>query len=305
MQSNRIIQSIVICSAIFLGLISLSACSSGSWKDDPGGRLSAGDWKLTLDQDGITRTVYVHIPSSYTGAAAVPLVLIWHGYMDTAQGQADADGFMTKADETGFIVAYPEGYGTAGLESWNAGKACCGSAVDKDLDDVQLGRNIVTLLSARCSIDAARVYSHGHSNGAGMAHRVGREASDVFAAVSPKSMPVLVPGSLPGRAVPVIHFHGTADSTISYGGGTIPFEDEAYLSAQDSFRNWALVDGCTGSPVTTTYGSSKCETYTSCSEGVRVTLCSIQGGNHNDLYGRDDINVTDMAWDFMSEFTLP
>jgi len=304
MQSHHIIKSAFVF-FVLLMLVSVSACSAGNWKDDPGGRLAAGDWKLTLDQDGITRTVYLHIPSSYTGSVPVPLVLIWHGYMDTAQGQADADGFMVKADETGFIVAYPEGYGTAGLESWNAGKACCGAAVDKDLDDVQLGRDIVKLISARCAIDPARVYSHGHSNGAGMAHRVGREASDVFAAVSPKSMPVLVPGSVPGRAVPVIHFHGTADSTILYGGGTIPFEDEAYLSAQDSFRNWALVDGCTGTPVTAMYGDSKCETYTNCAEGVKVTLCSIQGGNHNDLYGRDDINVTDMAWDFMSEFTLP
>ncbi len=305
MQSNRIIQSIMMLSAVFAMLVSFSACGQGGWQDAPAGSLSAGDWKLTLGQDGITRTVNVHIPSSYTGKTAVPLVLSWHGYMDTAQGQSDEDGFMVKADEECFIVAYPEGYGTVGLESWNAGRACCGSAVDKDLDDVQLARDIVTLLSGKCKIDAARVYAHGHSNGGGMAHRLGREASDVFAAVSPKSMPVLVPGSLPGRAVPVIHFHGTADSTISYGGGTIPLEAESYLSAQDSFKNWAAVNGCTGTPVTTNYGESMCETYTSCSEGVRVTLCSIEGGNHNNIYGRDDINVTDMAWDFMSEFTLP
>jgi polyhydroxybutyrate depolymerase len=305
MQLNRIIKIIPIFSVMLFMLVSLTACGQGNWKDAPGGALTAGDWKLTLDQDGITRTVYVHVPSCYTGAVAVPLVLSWHGYMDTAQGQSDTDGFMVKADEECFIVAYPEGYGTAGLESWNAGEACCGSAVDKDLNDVKLGRDIVTLLSGKCKIDADRVYAHGHSNGAGMAHRLGREASDVFAAVSPKSMPILVPSSLPGRAVPVIHFHGTADSTISYDGGTIPFEAESYLSAQDSFKNWALVDGCTGTPVTTNYGDSKCETYTSCAEGVKVTLCSIQGGNHNDIYGRDDINVTDMAWDFMSEFTLP
>ncbi|HPN12845.1 MAG TPA: PHB depolymerase family esterase, partial [Spirochaetota bacterium] len=239
MQSNRIIHINFIFPAIFIMLVSFSACGQDGWKDAPGGSLGAGDWKLTVDQDGITRTVYVHIPSCYTGATAAPLVLSWHGYMDTAQGQSDADGFMVKADEECFIVAYPEGYGTAGLESWNAGEACCGSAVDKDLDDVQLARDIVTLLSGRCNIDAARVYAHGHSNGGGMAHRLGREASDVFAAVSPKSMPVLVPGSLPVRAVPVIQFHGTADSTISYDGGTIPFESGSYLSAQDSFKNWA------------------------------------------------------------------
>lgn len=305
MLNNRITSRMLFLSTFFTLFISLISCSGGNWETPPAGSLASGDWELTLDQDGRTRTVYVHVPACYDGTEAVPLVVIFHGYMDTATNQSNTDGFMQKADEECFIAAYPEGFGSSGFQSWNAGKACCGSAVDYKVDDVSLARGIVDLISSRCSIDLKRVYAHGHSNGAGMAHRLGREAADVFAAVSPKSMPVLVPDSIPTRAVPIIQFHGTADTTIYYGGGLIPFEDTSYMGAQESLQDWATVNGCSGTPVTVYYDRSRCETYEDCAEGVKVTLCTVQGGDHNTLYSRDDIHVTDMAWDFMSQFTLP
>jgi polyhydroxybutyrate depolymerase len=146
-------------------------------------------------------------------------------------------------------------------------------------------------------------YAHGHSNGAGLAHRCGREAAEVFAAITPKSMPVLVPDYVPSYPVPVLHFHGSADSTIRYNGGTIPFEDEPYISVRASLDSWADVDGCSGEQETVYYGSSYCTRYLSCDNGSVVELCTLAGGNHNDLYGRDDIDVSQMSWEFMSQFT--
>ena len=67
MQLNRTIKIISIFSVMLFMLVSLSACDAGTWKNAPSGSLTAGNWKLTLDQDGITRTVYVHVPSCYTG----------------------------------------------------------------------------------------------------------------------------------------------------------------------------------------------------------------------------------------------
>jgi polyhydroxybutyrate depolymerase len=292
---------------VFISCMAMSGCNTDNtkWNSDPGGKLSAGNWTLTLSESGITRTVYVHIPTGYNASTSVPLLLDFHGYMDTPSGQYTVDNFIDKSDAKGFIVAFPQGYGSSGFYSWNAGKACCGTAVDKDLNDVQLAKDIVTLVSSRCSINAKRVYVHGHSNGAGMAHRVAREAADVFAAVSATSMPVLVPSKTPSRPISVLQFHGTADTTIDPDGGTIFGEDEAYLSAKDSLTNWATANGCTGASVTTTYGSSTCETYAACSGGVKVTLCMLKGTNHNDVYDNTDVAVTDMAWDFMSEFVAP
>jgi len=72
MLSMRTIQSIVFISTIFIMLISLSSCDSGGWQDAPSGRLSAGDWKLSIDQNGKARTFYLHIPACYKSGTAVP-----------------------------------------------------------------------------------------------------------------------------------------------------------------------------------------------------------------------------------------
>ncbi|PKL38377.1 MAG: hypothetical protein CVV44_10850 [Spirochaetae bacterium HGW-Spirochaetae-1] len=298
----KIPKALYFLSIIILISLLFPGCEN-DWTDAPAGALSPGNWKIYLYKNNIQRKIYVHVPTSYDGSKDVPLLLVFHGYMDTALNQLETDGFINLSDKKNFIVAYPEGYGTEGLHSWNAGEACCGAAEDKGLDDVGLARDIVIDISSRCSIDEKRVYAHGHSNGAGLAHRCGREAADVFAAISPKSMPVLVPDIIPSYPVPVIHFHGTDDSTIAYSGGTIPFEDEPYISAASSFASWADVDNCSGEPETVYYGDSYCRKYTSCGSGTQVVLCTLDGGNHNDLYGRDDIDVTEMSWEFMTQFT--
>ncbi len=297
---------LIIPLAMLFLILAMSCDNSGiTWSNDPGGRLAAGNWKLKLTESGITRNFYVHIPTGYADGVQVPLLLDFHGYMDTPSGQHNMDGFVDKADAEGFIVAYPEGYGSTGFLSWNAGKACCGTAVDKNLDDVKLAKDIVTLISSRCSIDAKRVYAHGHSNGGGLAHRIAREAADVFTAISPTSMPVLVPSVTPARPISIIQFHGTADTTIDPDGGTIFGEAESYLSARESLANWASANGCTGTPVTTSHGDSSCETYETCSGGVKVALCMLKGSGHNNLYSNTDIDATSMAWEFMSRFIAP
>jgi len=288
---------------IFSISITFIGCDETDWTEAPDGELQSGNWIIYLYKNDIKRKIYVYVPSTYDGTEDVPLLLVFHGYMDTALNQMDTDGFLEIAEREHFIAAYPEGYGLTGVHSWNAGEACCGAAENKNLDDVKLARDIVSELSNRCAIDETRVYAHGHSNGAGLAHRCGREAADVFAAVTPKSMPVLVPDELPSYPVPVLQFHGTLDMTISYYGGIIPFEEEYYMSAKKSFSNWAEADGCSGSSETTYYGSSYCKTFTSCENGSVVELCTLAYGGHNDLYGRSDIDVAEMSWEFMSQFT--
>ncbi len=273
------------------------------FKNDPGGRLAPGNWKMTIQFEGRKRVYYVHVPASYNDTVQVPLVLNFHGFGEDVNSQCSRDGFIDTSDAAGFILAYVEGYGTAGLQSFNAGAACCSPAVGEGLDDVGLSIAIVDAIKARCRIDARRVYAHGFSNGGGMAHRLAREAAHVFAAVSAVSMPVLVPDEVPSRPVPVIHFHGTSDGTINYNGGSL-FGNE-YISANESFGNWAAVNGCTGQPVETyANGNARGMTYQTCEAGTRVTLCTVTGGTHV-LYGNGSVDIADQSWEFMSWHTLP
>jgi len=273
------------------------------YSDDPGGALGPGNWKLRLTHAGKTRAVYLHVPTGYEASRPLPLLLSFHGYRDTPADQAEKDDFPLLSDSENFIVAYPEGTGTPGLLGWNAGTACCGSAENNNVDDVGFARLVVDYLQTRCSVKSSRVYAHGHSNGGGMAHRLGREASDLFAAISVSSMPVLVPELSPQLPTPVIHFHGTQDTTIAYTGGAITFEGAPYISAEESFLNWSEKNDCTfGSAVETLHGNSWCTSFQECEDGVAVTLCSLYGGGHNTLYDHGDMKVSQMSWDFMKRY---
>jgi polyhydroxybutyrate depolymerase len=51
-----------------------------------------------------------------------------------------------------------------------------------------------------------------------------------------------------------------------------------FLSAADTLKKWADMDGCTGEPTDT---GSGCQTYSQCKEAAEVTLCTKQGGGHD------------------------
>ena len=57
------------------------------------------------------------------------------------------------------------------------------------------------------------------------------------------------------------------------------------------------MNGCQGEPKQNTPASG-CQMYESCNDGVKVGLCTIQGGSHAEGDGKQ-------AWDFLKQFTLP
>ena len=184
-----------------------------------------------------------------------------------------------------------------------------------DVDDVGFARALVEAIAAEAPIDLRRVYPTGLSNGGAMTHRLGCEAADTFAAIAPMAFPLaLVPRSTcqPSRPIAVIYFAGLTDTLIPYDGGPIPPAGPVIPSAPDSFAYWRDVNGCgNGSPdETVTLGTSPCETYTNCADGVRVVLCSITADPippfpGHWLYVNPDLVLAEVAWQFLSQFELP
>ena len=122
-------------------------------------------------------------------------------------------GFNGVADQNGFVVVYPNGTGRWSgdiLFTWNGGN-CCGSAQEKNVDDVGFMRAIVTDLQTQFKIDPKRIYATDMSNGGILAQRLGCEAADLFAAIAPVAGTLNFTPCTPSRSVSVIEFHGTAD----------------------------------------------------------------------------------------------
>jgi polyhydroxybutyrate depolymerase len=276
--------------------------------------LGPGDTNdIPITVDGLVRQYDVHVPPSYDGSTAVPLVLDLHGYTATPSLQATLSGMKSIADAHGFIVAFPAGYGPPGGLSWNAG-ICCDPAKADGVDDVAFARAVVADIAAEANIDPLRVYATGLSNGGFMSHRLGCEAADLFAAVAPVAAPLgVAPASCqPLRPMPLLQFSGLTDTILPYAGGPISiFPSLVVIPALDSFAHWASVDGCSGSPDVVDLGNgASLQTHTSCLDGAQVGLYSINGTGSGFLghilyFNDDSVDVSQGIWDFFTQFTLP
>lgn len=279
--------------------------------------ITAGSF--TLDFGGNTYGYTVHLPPSYDGTKRMPLVLNWHGLTSNAAQQEVFSGMDRVADavldasagHSPFIVVYPnspEAQSNTGTPSWNAGTCCNGTG----RDDVGFARALVQQLESVACIDTKRVYSTGMSNGAFMSYRLGCEAADVFTAIAPVAGKVGIPSCSPGRGVPVMAFHGTADPLVAYDTGALSGETPAATVPQ-TIQNWATRDTCKTGP-TTTYqvGTVTCQTWSDCLDGATVTLCTAEGEGHCwpgtafCPFGAytTDIDASEEIANFFAKFTL-
>jgi polyhydroxybutyrate depolymerase len=254
--------------------------------------LAPGDYTETLDHDGVLREYLVHVPAGYSGTTPVPLVIDIHGFRSPATQEARISGWREKSDAVGFIVVAPKGLDL----SWNAGSLCCGTSLANGVDDEGFLRALVAQMGQEACIDAKRVYATGLSNGGAMAHMLACQDADLFAATAPVSMGNLTIPCQPARPISVVMFRGTTDLNVPYDGGEVP-------GALADFNQWKSINGCAGEP-STTHGI--CQTYSGCSAGVEVTLCTINAGHV--LYAdavTQGAAIPDVAWEAFARQTLP
>jgi polyhydroxybutyrate depolymerase len=238
------------------------------------------------------RKVLVHLPRGYDAAKPAPLVLAFHGGGGYAEYMADDEkyGLQKKADEAGFVVAFPNGYSKlpgGKFATWNAG-GCCGDARDRGSDDVGFARAVVTAIQGRYRIDANRVFATGMSNGGMLSHRLACEAADVFRAVASVAGTDATANCTPSRPISVLHIHARNDDHVLFNGGAGAgaFRDESkvmdFISVPETISRWVQRDHCTAQPQRTLdQPGAFCEAYTGCSGGVSVQLCVTETGGHS------------------------
>lgn len=288
---------------------SISACTMTA--------LPPGDHLFELEHGGLTREYELHVPASYDGTSALPMVLYFHP-LGTNRRYLTRVGTTELSESANFLAVYPGGR----RGSWNGG-ACCGPAngagLGDEVDDVGFVRAMVDQLRAVVCIDDARIYATGFSNGGFLSHRLACEASDLIAAIAPVSSVNGLPGGAcePPRAVPVLAINGTADNLVPYDGGFgFPgVTTEAFVSVAATFAGWATANGCLDAAPAVTFenGAARCESYTTCAGGVEVSQCTITGGGHC-WFGEpvcalgansSDLLATDATWAFLSRFRKP
>jgi polyhydroxybutyrate depolymerase len=160
------------------------------------------------------------------------------------------------------------------------------------------------------------------SNGGMMCYRLAAELSDRIAAIAPVAGTMAIDNYNPKRPVSVMHFHGTADKMVPFGGpsGRTP-KFLGFKSVEDTIKICAKANGCPekpgvvtlpdkagdGTPITKkTYGPGK--------DGSEVVLFTIEGGGHTwpgqqppvGFIGKSTKNISanDLIWEFFGKHPM-
>lgn len=295
---------------ILLGLSSHSVFSKDVLAACGTCTLGPGDYDESVQHDGNTRIYLVHVPSSYNTNKETPLILAFHGAGSSGERMADNDTIyklITKSDQEGFIVAFPNGtrrsvrgpifdgrFGT-----WNAGN-CCGYASEVNIDDVGFVNALLDDIETKFNIDTGRVYATGISNGGMLSYRLACELADRFVAIASVAGTENIDTCSPSRPIPVMHIHSLSDAIVPFYGGD-------FTSVPETINRWVTRNNCDPEPERVDVigspedGNAYSETYNGCSQNVQVKLWVTVEGGHSWPGGQGStqvISATDEMWNF-------
>ncbi len=193
---------------------------------------------------GGERPAQLILPTTYSDATPVPLLIDLHGFTGDGPSQSLFSFMQAAAETRGVAYVAPNGLlDSSGSRFWNASSACCnfGGSQVSDVDYIQ---SLIEEISSKVAIDKSRIYLFGHSNGHFMSYKFACSTEGVVTAISGLAGAMDIdPRTCNNKPMNVLHIHGTSDATISYEGGAIL--GNRYPSAEKSVAQWALVNSCT------------------------------------------------------------
>lgn len=259
------------------------------------------------------RTYLLHVPPGYTGAAAVPVVVDFHGHGSSAAAQIAYGDFRPLADRDTFLVVAPDGQGSP--RHFTLLGATAGEA-----DDVAFAVALVERLAADLCVDARRVYAAGMSNGGALSSVIGCRAADRFAAVGAVAAVVYVPACDDAtRRTPVTAVMGTADPIVPFEGGRVNCCGNPQIAgAPATMERFAHRAGCAATAREERLAPDVLlRRWPGCDDGSEVAFYIVDGGGHTwpgaDFRGRgdvlgpttDDLDASDALWSFFRRHALP
>lgn len=216
------------------------------------------------------------------------LLFVLHGAGGTARLAQRLSGhsFEELADQHGFIVVYPQGYG----RHWNDCRAVgTFAAREENVDDVGFFKGIVEHFADTENVDLQNIFAAGYSNGGHMAFRLALEAPFALAGIA------VVAANLPAdnnlscqdqqQALPVLIMNGTADRVNPFNGGEVSLlglgSRGRVLSTHETARMFVRRNGLPQAGITEQVEDTRVLVTQWRAEGKPpVLLYAVQGGGH-------------------------
>ena len=258
----------------------------------------------TIVSGGLNRSYILHLPTDYRPGRRLPVVMAFHGRKGSG---TQIEGF-TGISALPAIAVYPQGLpGAEDKTAWQ------GAPYASSADDVLFVSDLLTELQRTLCVDPARIYVTGKSNGGGFAGVLACRLSRRIAATAPAAGAFYAGGEAgcdPRRAVPVLDFHGTADSIVNYEGEP----DNGLPALSDWLSAWAERDGCDNEPETIfAKDDVTAFEWTGCRGNATVVHYRITGGGHTwpgELadsgpgHVTQTISATEVMWRFFLDHPL-
>jgi polyhydroxybutyrate depolymerase len=255
----------------------------------------------TLSHDNEIREYVLYIPNSYDGTSAVPILINFHGFGDSASEFMSYADVRSLAESDIFILVYPQGSCLNGSSHWNA--SLPGGDNKSDADDFGFTEAMINQISSNYKVDSERIYACGYSNGGMFAYGLANFKSELFAAVGSVSGAMLDFDSPTSHPMPIVHLHGTSDGVIPYNGGSF------YNSAQSILDYWIDFNNTVATPTVNSDSNGGLTVehylYDQGDSSVSVEHYKYIGGEHvwfNATYQGQ--NTAQLIWNFVSRYDI-
>ncbi|MGW4485831.1 alpha/beta hydrolase family esterase [Amycolatopsis sp. NPDC004368] len=261
----------------------------------------------TITSGGMSRDYLIHLPANYQPGHAKPVVMAFHGRKGDGSDIEEFSGI----DGLDTIAVYP--VGAKGLDDQRAWQSAPYAAAG--VDDVRFVSDLLDHLQSTLCVDPLRIFATGKSNGAGFVSLLACQLPmriAAFATIAGAFYPGTTVGCSSSVPAPIVDFHGTADPTIEYNGGTSHSEPIPYL--MDWAQNWANHNHCAAAPVQTPIGSDVIQfSWQNCLVNASVTHYRILGAGHTwpgELVdsgpgsATQTVKAQEVIWNFFTSHTL-